>query len=355
MAFDEVLFPLLISYGSRGGPRFLTDVSRQENANESRVSVWDLSSGTYNARYGVKTIVQLLEVINFFYARNGRARGFRFRDPLDNAAVDQVMVVNGSNQLQLVRNYPSGPVTHIRTIRKPVTGSVTVRRNAAPFASFTLNTVTGILTLSPDATNPIASSVSSSITGVTQANPAVVTTSAANDFIDNDYILIENVGGMVELTDGEYIINQLTTTTFELVGIDSTGFTAYTSGGTALQPGISRSNPARVRSVGHGYTNPEIIFIGGTVVGMTEIQDLFAVITEDGADRFDIAIDSTTFSQYTSGGDAEMHLQPGTDVMDWSGTFDVPVRFDTDSLQASIDAFDIGDIPDIPMVELLND
>ena len=196
----------------------------------------------------------------------------------------------------------------------------------------------------------------SGIQNISNVSPAVVT-SAVNDFIDNDFIKIAGAAsnGMIELPDGEFIINQLTTTTFELVGIDSTLFTAYDgTGATALQPGVSRSNPARVRSIGHGYSSTEIIFITG-VVGMTEINGLFAAITIDGADRFDIAIDASAFTEYASAGAAEMHLQPGTDVMDWTGEFDVPVRFDVDELQASIDAFDFGNIPDVPMVELLND
>jgi hypothetical protein len=182
-------------------------------------------------------------------------------------------------------------------------------------------------------------------------------TSAVNDFIDNDYIKIAGAAsnGMVELPDGEFLINQLTTTTFELVGIDSTLFTAYDgTGATCRQPGVSRSNPARVRSIGHGYSSTEIIFID-SVLGMVEINGLFAAITIDGVDRFDIAIDSSAFTEYGSAGVAEMHLQPGTDVMDWTGEFDVPVRFDMDEMMVSLAAFEQGDIPDVPMVGLFND
>jgi hypothetical protein len=184
-----------------------------------------------------------------------------------------------------------------------------------------------------------------------------VVTLAVNDFIDNDYLKIAGAAsnGMPELPDGEFIINQLSTATFELVGIDSTLFGAYDgTGATAKQPGISRSNPARIRSIAHGYSSTEIIFIIN-VVGMSEINNLFAAITIDGVDRFDIAIDSGAFTEYGSAGDAEMHLQPGTDVLDWTGEFDVPVRFDMDEMTPSLAAFELGDIPDVPMVGLFND
>lgn len=357
MAFDEVQFPPKISYGSRGGPRFLTDVVRQENAYESRVAIYGDADQSFNARLGLKSIADINLVVDFFYARMGKHRGFRYKDWRDYTATQQTMTVDGSNQIQLVKNYVSGPTTFVRTIRKPVASpAVTMRRNSSPFAAFSLDLTTGIATLTADSTNSIASSSSVAISDISLANPAVVT-SATNDYIDNDYIKIIGAAtnGMVELPDGEYLINQLTTTTFELVGIDSTLFTAYDgTGATARQLGISVSNPARVRSVGHGFSTSDIIYIKN-VVGMTEINGLFAAITIDGADRFTIAIDASAFTEYTSAGDAEKHLQPGTDVMDWTGEFDVPVRFDTDEMLVSLSAFELGDIPDVPMVGLFND
>lgn len=358
MAFDEVQFPPIISYGSAGGPRFNTDVIRQENAHEQRVAIWDDSSGTYNARYGIKTIVQLLDVIRFFRARQGRFRGFRFKDFLDFTATQEPLVVTGAGSLQLIMNYVSGPTTNRRTIRKPnASPAVTMRRNAGAFTDFTLDLTTGIATLTaPDLSDTIANSSTFAISAISLANPAVVT-SAVNDFVDNDFIRIIGAAsnGMPELPNGEFLINQLTTTTFELTGIDSTLFGAYDgTGATARQNGISKSSVALVRAVGHPFTTSEIIFIK-SVSGMTEINGLFAAITVIDADRFTIAIDSSAFTEYASGGTAEKHLQPGIDVMDWTGEFDVPVRFDIDSIQAAIDAFDTGSIPDVPMVELLND
>jgi uncharacterized protein (TIGR02217 family) len=358
MAFDEVQFPTNISYGSRGGPKFMVDIVRQENGHEQRVNIWGDAINSYNARYGVKKIADLAAVLNFFYARQGQTRGFRYKDWFDFVATQETMVVDGSNQLQLIKNYTSGSETHRRTIRKPLASpAVTMRRNTAAFTDFTLDLTTGIATLTaPDGTNGITSSSAHAISAISLANPAVVT-SAVNDFIDNDYIVIAGAAsnGMVELPDGQYLINQLTTTTFELVGIDSTLFTAYDgTGATAQMPGISRSNPARVRSIAHGFSTSTIIYIH-SVVGMTEINGLFAAITIDGVDRFDIAIDSSLFTAYSSGGTAEQHLQPGTDTMDWTGEFDVPVRFNMEDLQISYDAFEFGNIPDIPLMELLSE
>jgi len=72
----------------------------------------------------------------------------------------------------------------------------------------------------------------SAITGISQANPAVVT-SANHDFSNGDKIFITAVVGMVQVNNLEYEVANVTTNTFELLGVDSTAFTAYSSGGYA--------------------------------------------------------------------------------------------------------------------------
>jgi len=71
-----------------------------------------------------------------------------------------------------------------------------------------------------------------SITAVTQANPAVVTITS-HTFTNGDRVLISGVAGMTELNNREFTVANTTANTFELSGIDSTAFNAYTSGGTA--------------------------------------------------------------------------------------------------------------------------
>jgi len=73
------------------------------------------------------------------------------------------------------------------------------------------------------------------ITGITQANPAVVTVSSIGDLVNGDKIIIQSVTGMTEVNfDGSniYTVAGIAGATFQLQGIDSSGFTAYTSGGT---------------------------------------------------------------------------------------------------------------------------
>jgi len=69
------------------------------------------------------------------------------------------------------------------------------------------------------------------ITGATAANPVVIT-SVAHGYSSADQVLLENLGGMVEVNDRYFSIIVLTANTFS-IGVDGTLFTAYTSGGTA--------------------------------------------------------------------------------------------------------------------------
>ena len=70
------------------------------------------------------------------------------------------------------------------------------------------------------------------ITAATQANPVVVT-AGTHGYSNGDRVFIKDVVGMVELNNREFTVANATSTTFELSGVDGTGFTAYSSGGTS--------------------------------------------------------------------------------------------------------------------------
>lgn len=69
------------------------------------------------------------------------------------------------------------------------------------------------------------------ITNISQANPAVVTTDSAHGFSNSDEVFIWRTVGMTEVNDLKFTVANATSTTFELSGVDSTAYTAYTSGG----------------------------------------------------------------------------------------------------------------------------
>lgn len=76
-------------------------------------------------------------------------------------------------------------------------------------------------------------STAKDITAITKANPAVVT-STAHGLQDGAVVEITGVVGMTELNGRRFVVESLTTDTFALVGVDSTGYGTYTSGGDAV-------------------------------------------------------------------------------------------------------------------------
>ena len=79
------------------------------------------------------------------------------------------------------------------------------------------------------------------ITGITQTDPAVVTTTPENFFTNATLVTVSDVGGMTEVNGVSYYVKVLTSTTFELytdsaltLSVDATGYSAYTTGGRAV-------------------------------------------------------------------------------------------------------------------------
>lgn len=75
------------------------------------------------------------------------------------------------------------------------------------------------------------------ITGITQANPAVVT-SANHGRVNGDLVYIGGAQGMSQVntsnSETAYVVAGATTNTFQLQGVNSTGYGAYTSGGHVM-------------------------------------------------------------------------------------------------------------------------
>lgn len=106
----------------------------------------------------------------------------------------------------------------------------------------------------------------STISGITQADPAVITTSAAHGLTAGDLVSIYNITGMTELNNRTYKVGTVgTTTTFNLLdldgnNIDSSGYTAYSSDGNVVHRGLtlatSGKNVERILSCAfHDYTD----------------------------------------------------------------------------------------------------
>jgi uncharacterized protein (TIGR02217 family) len=270
---DEVQFPTQIGEGATGGPTFSTVVIVAGNGLEQRVPLYAHGRYEWNAATGLKSPTDMKVITAFFLCRQGRARGFRWKDWDDYIATDEPLTIDGTPTAQLVKTYSSGAVSYVRTIFKPQQNivPVTIKRNSSPYAAFTLDTTTGIVTWNFILQN--------SITNITQATSAVLTIGA------------------------------------------------------------------------HSFVNGDVVFITG-VSGMTQINNLTGTVTGHDATHITVNINSTGFFAYTSGGTVSKYPQP-TDVVTWSGQFDVPVRFDQDVWQMMQTASQIREVDSVAIIELL--
>ena len=163
MTFHDIRFPLDISLGASGGPERRTEIVTLGSGREERNTPWADARRRYNAGYGVKCLADLHIVIGFFEARQGRLHGFRWKDRMDHSSalpgvapgpLDQLLGAGdgATDTFQLTRTYASGPATYVRTITKPVAGSVRVAVDGAEQtegADFTVDTTTGQITFLP--------------------------------------------------------------------------------------------------------------------------------------------------------------------------------------------------------------
>ena len=158
MSFHEIRFPDNISRGARGGPERRTQVVELASGDEERNASWANSRRRYDVAYGIRRADDLASVVSFFEARNGRLHGFRYKDwadyksSLPSQAIiptdQQIGTGTGSLQtFQLAKRYTSGAQTWVRTIAKPVAGTVRVALGMIEqMSGWTVDTTTGVVT-----------------------------------------------------------------------------------------------------------------------------------------------------------------------------------------------------------------
>jgi uncharacterized protein (TIGR02217 family) len=167
MAFHEVRFPDNISRGARGGPERRTQIVELASGDEERNASWANSRRRYDVAYGIRRADDLAAAVAFFEARNGRLHGFRYKDWADyksalpsqaiTATDQQIGTGTGSLQtFQLAKRYTSGAQTWVRTIAKPVAGTVRVALGMIEqMSGWTVDTTTGVLTFTTAPANGV--------------------------------------------------------------------------------------------------------------------------------------------------------------------------------------------------------
>lgn len=170
MAFDNVRFPTSVSRGSTGGPERRTEVVVLGSGREERNSRWADSRRRYEAGVGIKSLDDVHEVVAFFEERRGRLHGFRWKDHTDFKSCAPQATVTPFDQaigtgdgvtleFQLVKSYGTGLRNYLRTITKPVSGTVMIAVDGVESNAFAVDDLTGIVSLEPSAMPPFGSVV----------------------------------------------------------------------------------------------------------------------------------------------------------------------------------------------------
>ncbi len=121
-AFEDVRFPIALGGQASVEPAFSTQVVTGASGAEQRNSEWADARLRFDAGPGVRGEAELQELLAFFRARRGAAIGFRFEDPFDHVAEQQLLGTGDGvrTAFQLVKAYGD----QVRRITRPVPGSV---------------------------------------------------------------------------------------------------------------------------------------------------------------------------------------------------------------------------------------
>ncbi|MGB3472150.1 MAG: DUF2460 domain-containing protein [Erythrobacter sp.] len=156
-AFDDVLYPFELGRNTAVAPEFSTTVSVTASGHERRNSLWSDARVNFDVGPGVRSETELSQLIAFFRARRGAARGFRISDPFDFSTngmtgtptmTDQLLGVGDGARadFQLIKFYGPGDDPQVRPITRPRGETLLVSVEGAPVFDWVLNDA-GLLTL----------------------------------------------------------------------------------------------------------------------------------------------------------------------------------------------------------------
>jgi hypothetical protein len=265
-------------------------------------------------------------------------------------------VGTGEPVYDLYKRYSYGSLTaYDRRIYKLVAGTVVGYRNGSPLTvgasagNISVDENNGQITFVADTTKNVNANSTKTISAITKANPGQVT-AVGHGFSTGDKIKITSVGGMTQVNDLYFTITVVDADNFT-IPVNTTSYTTYTSGGSAIKYGITQTNPVRVNSNAHGFTNGQIIYLDNAT-GMTTVNDTAFTVANAQTNYFELsAVDGSAYPAYTGSGVVYKYPQPA-DTLTWAGEFDVPVRFAQDNANITLIKRGVHGWDSIQLVEL---
>ena len=139
----------------------------------------------------------------------------------------------------VVGNVVADTIYYVKSVASGTTFTVSASiSGGVAGAEFNPGTATGNMVLHATGWDVFADNIVTNISGATQANPVVITTSTPHGLKSTWNARISGVVGMTELNGNTYFVNVLSNTSFELYSdfgltttVDGTAFTAYDSAG----------------------------------------------------------------------------------------------------------------------------
>lgn len=143
MGYHDTRLHETFSAGSLFGPGYKTSIIELDSGAESRIQRGQPAGRrNYSLERGIANLSDLQLLYEFYLARQGALNSFRLKDWLDYATTpsrtthqptdatvshtDEDLVLISGKTYQLVSRYVSGSQTIVRTIHKPVSGTVVV-------------------------------------------------------------------------------------------------------------------------------------------------------------------------------------------------------------------------------------
>lgn len=148
-AFDDVLYPFALGRTTAVAPEFSTSIAVTASGHEQRNALWSDARVHFDVGPGIRSEAELSELLAFFRARRGPARGFRIMDPFDHSSNGMTGIPAMSDQLigtgdglradfQLTKSYGVGSDPQIRPITRPRPDTLVVSVSDVATTAWTL-------------------------------------------------------------------------------------------------------------------------------------------------------------------------------------------------------------------------
>lgn len=289
MAFIETpRFPLEVSAWMVGGEEFMTSIGANQAGYETRNQVWAQPRRKYSITGAMRIVGNAAATKAFFMAAAGRANGFRIYDQFDNS----VDVTSG------------------------VLGTTGVGAGVPVYQLFKNYNLTPLSTQ-----NKISKPVVGTVVPYRGGTAIVAGTGAGQ------YALDTTTGLLTMVADGSSSVSSITpgTTTSVTLSSPISGLSATAGQNLLYLNGLTGAGAPLVNGIAHTITA-----VAGAVYTLAT---------------------NTAGAPITAAGTGAKYPQSG-ETMTWAGSFDIPVRFDTDWLQIGLDTGGLLNWDSITLIEL---